>query len=60
MLSFTQHENEKFFLSLAVPGGRVKEQSRKTNHGSRKICTKCWFLALGRLYLKSYQVGFFN
>jgi hypothetical protein len=54
MLSSMQHENEGFIPSLAVPGGRAEEQSRRTNHDSKRTCTKCRFLALGRLYLKCY------
>jgi hypothetical protein len=60
MLSSMQHENESFILSLAVPGGRLEEQSRRTNHDSKRTCTKCRFLALERLYLKCYQGRFLS
>jgi hypothetical protein len=60
MLSSMQHENEGFIPSLVVPGGRAEEQPRRTNHDSRRTCTKCRFLALGRLYLKCYQGRFLS
>jgi len=31
-----------------------------TNHDGKRICTKCRFLALGRLYLKCYQGRFLS
>ena len=45
MSSSIQRESSS---SLAVPGGRAEEQSRRTNHDSKRTFTKCRFLTLGR------------